>query len=520
MSKKCIKDELIQEAGNAMLVQNHQKKSVEKQLFKIESALNNLTEINIENTENLDDLIAKAEMVCEQQGIDTSNYEMHVNDIEPLSLKEKEQIKVDEIDMIETIEIDKYTSWKEYMLNINQYASVNNIDLSKSSFEKLLTEQDRIELAKNINEDYKLKSANCDKFDYLIAAFCGVATGLIDVFFVGKPGESKLGEWTDKKVDNLVKKFAQSIWKSDKKNGITKSTSKPEGIASAIGYLERRFKVNYDARYAADLNLCNDDFNMNPKNHHFKSLAHAPDLIGLFFSILDQFTGKNTFISNGKIIRLEPVENKFELRGSSFISKLFCGFSNWLGHIMSDIAGSSGTRGHLKNRRGAGVTIPFFEMFQLCNFGSFNVKEEQKNLAELSVKIFEAGYDARHGLTTSIPVVINEIMIRLLWSIKSRFYHNRSWKESTPNGSKPELRRMLLVGHGSLCLIDGIDAGLRSGGQILEFSLHLNYIAWSRFAFAGLQEIRSLCTNNNLDILAMDEDLEIEWNKLYKQQYV
>ena len=74
-------------------------------------------------------------------------------------------------------------------------------------------------------------------------------------FFVGKQGESKLGEWTNKKVDTLVEKFAQSIWKSDKENGITKSTSKPEAIASEIGYLERRFKVNYDARYAMRKNI-------------------------------------------------------------------------------------------------------------------------------------------------------------------------------------------------------------------------------------------------------------------------
>lgn len=34
-------------------------------------------------------------------------------------------------------------------------------------------------------------NAKCDKYDYLIAAFCGGISGLIDVFFVGDPITSK-----------------------------------------------------------------------------------------------------------------------------------------------------------------------------------------------------------------------------------------------------------------------------------------------------------------------------------------
>lgn len=514
MSKKNIRDELLKQAGKAMLVQKHQGQAVENQLYKIQSSLDSLSEINIDNMDNLDLLIKQAELLCEQEGIDPSNYERYTEEVVKLTEEEKLQIQVEKLEMLTTIGTNNI-SWQEYMSNIGKYAEKNNIDFSKDPFESLITESERAEIGKRIREDYLMKKANCDKYDYIIAGFCGVATGLIDAFFVGMPKESKLGKWTDKKVDNIVEKFAQIVWNADKKKGFNNSKSAPDGIASAIGYLERRFKVNYDARYSSDLELGDKILNMSAKNHHLKSLAHAPDLIGLFFSILDQFTLKSSFISDGKIIRVESVENNFELRGGNFFAKLFCGFYNWIGHIMSDIAGSSGTRGHLKNGRGAGVAIPFFEMFQLCNFGSFNVNGEQKNLAELSVKVFESNYDARHGATMAIPVVINEIMIRLLWAIKSRFYHQRSWKESIPFGDKPELRRMILVGHGSLCLVDGVDAGIRSGGNILTFALHLNLIAWSRFSFAGLQEIRVIYNKNSLDILSMDDDLEQEWKQIY-----
>lgn len=44
----------------------------------------------------------------------------------------------------------------------------------------------------------------------------------------------------------------------------------PDNIASAIGYLERRYKVNYDARYAKDLVMGDKVLNMSAKNHHLK----------------------------------------------------------------------------------------------------------------------------------------------------------------------------------------------------------------------------------------------------------
>lgn len=46
---------------------------------------------------------------------------------------------------------------------------------------------------------------------------------------------------------------------------------KADNVASAIGWPEQNFKVNYDQRYTADVG---GRFNMSTKNHHTKSLAH------------------------------------------------------------------------------------------------------------------------------------------------------------------------------------------------------------------------------------------------------
>ena len=46
------------------------------------------------------------------------------------------------------------------------------------------------DLDRQINEK-EWRNAKCDKYDYMIAAFCGFAAGLIDSFFVGTPGNSR-----------------------------------------------------------------------------------------------------------------------------------------------------------------------------------------------------------------------------------------------------------------------------------------------------------------------------------------
>lgn len=311
----------------------------------------------------------------------------------------------------------------------------------------------------------------CDRYDYLIAVGCGAVAGLIDVFLVGAPGDSKLQTWTDSQVDKAVMGFAKMCgWKDNGKE------------ASAIGFLEKKFPVNYDQRHTADVGGA---LNMSSKNHHMKSLAHSPDIVGLFFSILNQFTSTSTFLSDGKFITIKT--DTFELRGSNFVSKLFCGFVNWLGHIMSDVAGSSGSVG--QGGRGSGVVIPFYELFQLCDFGSFQVGQYKNTLATLATKTFQAGYDARWGLTMAIPVVLCDLSIKLIWALKHYFYHKRPLKECIPSIQHDDLRIMLLIGQGTLCLMDGADAYIRSGGNCLAFFLRLNLIAWYKFSLLVLKEI-------------------------------
>ena len=333
-----------------------------------------------------------------------------------------------------------------------------------------------LEINSEDNKKLILSQDKCDKYDYLIAVACGAIGGMVDIFLVGSPKNSVLTKWTDEQVDNSVKGFAKMV-------GWSPREGNESNVASAIGFLEKKFNVNYDQRHSGDVNNL---FNMSTKNHHMMSLSHSPDIVGLFFSILNQFTSTSSFVADGNLITIST-DNQFELRGNNFISKLFCGIANWFGHLMSDISGSSGSRGN--NGRGSGIVIPFYELFGFCKFGKFNVGKDKQDLAIIATRAFQEGYDFRFGISLAIPVVITDLSIRLIWSLRRYFQYGKPLNECIPSKKHADLRVMLLFGNGTLCVMDGIDAGVRSGGNFLLFFMRLNLIAWFRFITLVLKEI-------------------------------
>ena len=332
------------------------------------------------------------------------------------------------------------------------------------------------------------KRAKCDKYDYMIAASCGVLAGMADAFFVGAPGQSVLQGSIDQGADGLVKKAAQTFFRFDQRTA-GKPRKMPESLEQCISYLEQAFPVPYDARYAKDLNVGENTLaGMRPGNHHLLSLAHSPDAIGLIFSIIDQFTNMASFADHGQMIRVEPIKTSKAipyLQGTNTVSRLFCGFVNWIGHLISDLVGSSSTRKPGKTNRGTGIGMPFYELFLLCDFGDI----DGRTISEIAVSVFEQGYDVRFAAAMAVPVVLNDLFIRMIWALKSHFYGKKKWKDCIPNKKHDDLRVMLLVGNGTLCVVDGLDAFIRSGSNPVAFVCRLNLIAWGKLTLMALKEL-------------------------------
>lgn len=519
MNKKNIETELLKQSGNIAKIQQNQLLMLEEQLDQMQSESNYLTELNTNNLEELDKLILEAEGLCFDNNIEIDNLnEIDYNIGSELSgIKDIEDFRP-EFSIIKTdlVEFNEKMEWSEYLKSIDNYATKNKINLKNDPFYSLLGESHHNEIIKRLKKDYYAEKVKCDKYDYIIASFCGIAAGVIDSIFVGMPMNSKLGNWSNDITDKFIINFAKiSGWNPNSENS--------DKIGHAISFFERRYPVNYEQATSESVNNL---FGMNLGNHHIKSLSHAPDIVGLIFSIIDQFTSTSHFLDNGRLIVIDT--NTFDLKGKNFIAKIFCGFTNWLGHIISDMAGSSTGRKNNPDLTGSGVSIPFFELLQGVGIGSIG-KEEKLTIADAAVKMFESGYDARFGIAMSIPVLFNELSVRLCWMLKQYLYHKQPLKKCIPiilfrelkdsESNVIVLRRMLLASYGCLCSVDAGDAAIRSKGDWLKFALHINFIAWKKFAvnlaITGLMELRLNYKINHIDIKKLDKDLEKEWNKLY-----
>ena len=402
-------------------------------------------------------------------------------------------------------------------INENGYEFASDIKTALSTTQGEL-EVVSSKLEKNLDSLNKL-TPECDKTDYILSACSGALCGVIDVFLVGKPGESPVGEITDMWFANRTEDFARLCgWTGDKGN-----------LSSAIRYLEKKFKIPYDQNGIGD--IAKELLDLTPTNHHFKSLGHNPTILGLFFSILNQFTNTSHFVSEGELITFSKFDGDFHLEGKDLPSKLFCGFTNWFGHLISDMSGSSSSKG-----RGMGIPSPFWswtnDIIAIKKKLNLPVGEFDKSINELALDIYKQGYDARFQAAQAIPVFVNELLVRFIYSIRRlvRYFSmtkkdDRSfsllWKSCEPF-SNATIKRMLTVAHGTFCVIDAGDAiarGFATGGSsfnVTDFVLRLNIIGIGRFTISLYGE-----TSRGLKRHDIKEDIIIlKREKLILDDYV
>lgn len=379
------------------------------------------------------------------------------------------------------------------LLNLD-FCDDSKIDIS-SSIGKELNEaykekKNLVEMLNETIEKIRLLKPDCDKTDYMLAASSGAICGIIDIFLVGKPGESVLTNSVDKWYENRTKDFAKMFGWNGGNNG---------DIKSAIRFLEQKFKVPYDQ---TNFGKAFSENYLSPKNHHFKSLCHNFSLLGLFCSIMSQFDNVSYFITETAFSGGKPslfiVDNQgvFELRGNNLIGKIFSGIVNWIGHLVSDVSGSSSSKG-----RGMGIPSPFYTWINDIIFIKSKLGKEASNLDkkiyELSLKMFEEGYDIRFQTTQFIPVIINEMLVRFIYLMrraikyyietdKEKFSITNMWKSCEPF-SNATVKRMITVAHGVFCTLDITDAIYRmqmSRNQVLEFFLRINVVGIGKFTIS------------------------------------
>ena len=362
------------------------------------------------------------------------------------------------------------------------------------------------ELAR-VNQELERYTNHADKADYALAVASGVLSGLVDSLFVGDFSLNYANQWGNQQAENLVLNVA-------KYQGY--SGTEP---AQAIKYLENKFPIAADKATAA--------FG-GGLQHHLRDFSHHPTPVGLVCSILTQFTGNvyGTDVS-GKFKAVQLAEDGLALVGKSIPEKITFGVVNWFFHMVSDVAGSSGSV--MKGSFGTGLPGPLVSLLKEFSAAPLFKKQNAKGYKEFSVyisKLFngtllgernangdliplkfdlrtEMGVAAQIGQQT-IPVIINECFVRVFYSLRRLLGELsrediQSWGELDKinwNGIIPfrnrTVDRMLTIASMTFTVADTADAAvhaaIESGGNWVLFSgrfvARFNYVGAGRAALS------------------------------------
>lgn len=286
---------------------------------------------------------------------------------------------------------------------------------------------------KSIDSDTPILSPNSDKNDFIIkadktdcllAVGSGILTGLLDVFWVGGFNIQESQRWGREQSDRFVIFVARS------------QGYESTDLKGSIQYLEKKY-INPSDKLTSQFG--------GPTLHHINDFSHHPSLIGLFFSILTQFTRHAHGINReGKYISIPLPDNA--VTGKNFIEKISFGLFHWFFHLVSDMSGSSNNPG-----KGTGIPGPLLSFaksvssLKIVRELSIKYKDDYVQFSLYISKIFtgsiipcEDGQDRiRFDMRTeigvsaflgkqSIPVLINHALIRSFYLIKHLYTEIRN----------------------------------------------------------------------------------------------
>lgn len=371
--------------------------------------------------------------------------------------------------------------------------------------EKIRDIDQQIELIQNEIDKYNAEidrlTNHADGIDYAIAVASGIISGLIDSFFVGEFSLENAHEFGKDKTNKFVVKVAKS-------QGFRGSD---DDVPGAIRYLSDYKKHKDGSRgYHLASDSVTSDFG-GGLQHHLRDFAHHPTPVGLFFSMLTQFTEKAYGTDTTGNFLIVEVKNKTFI-GKDLPQKVLFGFVYWIFHIISDMAGSG------KLSEGTGLPGPVLSL--LKEVSALPIFKDKKvagiEFPMLVSKLFNGTLlDERFDLRTeigivkelskqAIPVIINETLVRGAYFIRQLIselrsdnvnsmedFKNINWKNTLPFKNRT-IVRMLTISCATFTAFDIGDAAVRavvnSGGvnpaTASQFILRVNFVGVGRLVVA------------------------------------
>ena len=389
---------------------------------------------------------------------------------------------------------------EEEVVAANAQAETPNIDRLNAELARVTQELDRY-------------TNHADKADYALAVTSGILSGLVDSLFVGEFSLEHANQWGNQQAQKFVLKVA-------KYQGY--GGNEP---AQAIKYLEDQFPIAADKATAA--------FG-GGLQHHLRDFSHHPTPVGLVCSILTQFTGNvyGTDVAGAFKCVLLNKDGCLDIIGKSFPEKIIFGTVNWFFHMVSDVAGSSGSV--MKGSFGTGIPGPLVSLLKEFSSTRLFKKQDANGYKEFSVRISklfngtllgeldsngnliplkfdlrtEMGVAMQVGKQT-IPVIINECIVRAFFLLRQLLQElsrdevqdwsdvdKIDWKAIIPFRNRT-VDRMLTIASMTFTVADTTDAAIHaaieSGGNWILFSgrfvTRFNYVGAGRAALSIVREV-------------------------------
>ena len=362
---------------------------------------------------------------------------------------------------------------------------------------------------------WKPRVDEADKLDYIVAVSSGVLAGLIDVFYAGEFSLDRASEWGKDKIEKVVMKVARV-------EGYT-----GDDLNDAIKALEKNHPL------AADGNT--NDFG-GGLQHHLRDFSHHFSIGGLFFSIFTQFTGLVVGDDKAGMLHVVPVtESHRACIGRNFQEKIAFGTIGWFFHMVSDMAGSSGSLmggtgipGPLVSFMKELSALPFFKdagdgdmgfrlwVTKLFNGTLLANHDENGKIIKDSVRKFdlrtEIGILGEVG-RQAIPVLINQCVVRGFYFCRRLAREIRDLgisglgdlgriapEDILPWGT-PAMRRMVTVSSGVFTGVDIADAAVRAikSKNPVTFFLRVNYLGVATFVIACVVDVNATRADKALE---------------------
>ena len=341
----------------------------------------------------------------------------------------------------------------------------------------------------------------------------------------------QLKEKVSQGLDNTFNR----VKNSDAENGTSKA------LQRAIKKLEETYKIPSDNLFSGA------DIGVETTTHHLDDLAHHPTVLGLvaavagtlfrtgiFSNKAGKWTIKFANVDKKKMLQmwipvivsgiltwlLFVVKSKYKDEIDSKlpkpIQKLIVALAqvpaaitvltianNWMGHLASDMAGSS-TSSRM-GRDGMGIPGLFVSMFkEISSIPPLNLTP----LPSVVNGIFSnQRFDMRHELALlselgrqAIPVILGDITVRTFYFIRRLVIELKvhkdlksvNWRNVVPFNNRT-IARMLTVESGTFTAVDLMDAAIRSAVEVgppvspvfwSKFVLKVNFVGIGRFAIA------------------------------------